>query len=170
VTWLFIRQPKKLTDEEAAELALLCQRSATAQKSYQLTQQFMTMLRLRRGQEFESWLQAVEASHIAELADFAHGLLKDKEAVVAGLTLPYSNGPVEAQVHKRETWSSAPCLAAPNFLYYANAYSMLPDLQSALGHREFFCLCFLFLLGPLLSPTPTRMNNPSFMASSERLY
>jgi transposase len=127
--FLFIREPKKLTEEEGAELALICQRSATAQKSYQLTQQFMTMLRLRRGQECESWLQAVEISHIAELSDFAHSLLKDKDAVVAGLTLPYSNGPVEAQVHKRETWSSAPCLAAPNFRSYANACSMLPDLH-----------------------------------------
>jgi transposase len=99
-TWLFIRDPGDLTTEEQAELALICQRSATAQESYQLTQQFMRMLRLRRGQEFETWLQAVEASHIAELSRFAHSLLKDKEAVVAGLTLPYSNGPVEAQVQK----------------------------------------------------------------------
>jgi len=99
-TWLFIREPKELTTEEQAELALICQRSAMAQRSYQLTQQFMTMLRLRRGQEFEMWLQAVEASHIAELSGFAHSLLKDKDAVVAGLTLSYSNGPVEAQVHK----------------------------------------------------------------------
>ena len=99
-TWLFMRDPGDLTTEEQAELALICQRSATAQESYQLTQQFMRMLRLRRGQEFETWLQAVEASHISELSRFAHSLLKDKEAVVAGLTLSYSNGPVEAQVQK----------------------------------------------------------------------
>ena len=60
----------------------------------------MTILRQRRGQEFEAWLSAVEASHIAELRRFAHGLCKDKDAVVAGLTLSYSNGPVEAQVQK----------------------------------------------------------------------
>lgn len=90
-TWLFIRNPKELSAEEAAELELICQRSATAERSYQLTQQFMTMLRLRRGQEFETWLQAVEASHIPQLSGFAHSLLKDKDAVVAGLTLSYSN-------------------------------------------------------------------------------
>ncbi len=99
-TWLFIRDPKQLTSEKQAELELICQRSETARKTYELTQQFMTMLRLRRGQEFEAWLSAVEASHIPELRRFAHSLLKDKEAVVAGLTLPYSNGPVEAQVQK----------------------------------------------------------------------
>src|SRR5260370_7296495 len=49
-TWLFIRDPKQLTAEKQAELELICQRSETARKTYALTQQFMTMLRLRRGQ------------------------------------------------------------------------------------------------------------------------
>jgi transposase len=99
-TWLFLRDPAQLTAEKQAEVELICQRSETARKTYALTQQFMTMLRLRRGQEFETWLQAVEASHIAELCRFAHSLCQDKDAVVAGLTLSYSNGPVEAQVQK----------------------------------------------------------------------
>jgi transposase len=99
-TWLFIRDPAQLTAEKQAELELICQRSETARLSYALTQQFMTMLRLRRGQEFETWLEAVEASHIVELCRFAHSLCQDKEAVVAGLTTSVSNGPVEAQVQK----------------------------------------------------------------------
>src|SRR6266704_1850966 len=99
-TWLFIQDPKQLSTEKQAELELICQRSETARKTYALTQQFMSMLRLRHGQEFERWLSAVEASQIPELRRFAQGLLKDKSAVVAGLTLSYSNGPVEAQVQK----------------------------------------------------------------------
>jgi transposase len=99
-TWLFIRDPQHLTPEEQAELELICLRSRTARQTYALTQQFMTMLRLRRGQEFEAWVQAVEASHIPELCRFVHSLQRDKEAVVSGLTLSYSNGPVEAQVQK----------------------------------------------------------------------
>jgi transposase len=97
---LFIRDPAQLTTKKQAELELICQRSETARKTYELTQQFMRMLRLRRGQDFEIWLSAVEASQIPELRRFAKGLLKDKSAVVAGLTLSYSNGPVEAQVQK----------------------------------------------------------------------
>jgi len=99
-TWLFIRDPAQLTVEKQAELELICQRSETARLTYALTQQFMSMLRLRRGQEFEGWLSAVEASHIPELRRFAHSLCQDKDAVIAGLTLSVSNGPVEAQVHK----------------------------------------------------------------------
>jgi transposase len=99
-TWLFIRDPKQLTAQKQAEVELICQRSETARQTYELTQQFMSMLRLRRGQDFETWLAAVEASQIPELRRFAQGLLKDRNAVVAGLTLSYSNGPVEAQVQK----------------------------------------------------------------------
>jgi transposase len=100
VTWLFLRDPAQLTAEKQAEVELIWKLSETAHKTYALTQQFMTMLRLRHGQDFETWLQAVEASQIPELHRFAQGLLKDKDAVVAGLTLSYSNGPVEAQVQK----------------------------------------------------------------------
>lgn len=100
VTWLFLRDREQLTAEKQAELELICQRSEMARLTYELTQQFMTMLRLRHGQEFEAWLSAVEASQIPELRRFAQGLLRDKSAVVAGLTLSVSNGPVEAQVQK----------------------------------------------------------------------
>ena len=78
-TWLFIRDPEKLTAEKQAELELICQRSETARMTYELTQQFMTMLRQRRGQEFETWLSAVEASPIPELRRFAHSLCQGQE-------------------------------------------------------------------------------------------
>jgi transposase len=87
-TWLFIRDPKQLTAEKQTALDLICQRSETARQTYELTQQFMTMLRLRRGQDFETWLAAVEASHIAELRRFAHSLCRDKAAVMAGVLAP----------------------------------------------------------------------------------
>ena len=43
-TWLFIRDPAQLTPEKQAELELICQRSETADKTYELTQQFLRML------------------------------------------------------------------------------------------------------------------------------
>jgi transposase len=45
-TWLFIRDPRQLTMRKQAELELICQRSETARKTYELTQQFMSMLAL----------------------------------------------------------------------------------------------------------------------------
>jgi Transposase len=48
-TWMFLRDPKQLTMQKQAELELICQRSETARKTYELTQQFMTMLALASG-------------------------------------------------------------------------------------------------------------------------
>jgi transposase len=58
------------------------------------------MLRDRYGEHLAAWLDAVQNSQIAELQRFAGGILKDYDAVLGGLTWNYSNGPVEAKVHK----------------------------------------------------------------------
>ena len=58
------------------------------------------MVHQREGERLDAWIEAAQASQIPELQHFVNGILKDKDAVVAGLTLPYSNGPVEAQVQK----------------------------------------------------------------------
>jgi transposase len=41
-------------------------------------------------------MTTVEADDLPALHAFVHGLRMDLPAVVAGLTLPYSNGPMEA--------------------------------------------------------------------------
>jgi transposase len=48
---------------------------------------------LRRGRRY--MLNAVGASDLPAVHAFVRGLRKDLSAVVAGLTLPYSNGPIE---------------------------------------------------------------------------
>lgn len=98
--WLFIRAPDRLTSEEQKLLTLIRSASETAEATYGLVQQFLRMVRELRGEGLDVWILAVQASQIPELQHFVSGILKDKEAVVAGLTQPYSNGPVEAQVQK----------------------------------------------------------------------
>ena len=46
------------------------------------------------------WLQAVKESELPELCRFAAGIERDQSAVLAALSLAWSNGPVEAQVQK----------------------------------------------------------------------
>ena len=82
------------------DLTLIRQASSTAETAYGLVQDFLTMVRKRQGEQLDSWIEAVQTSHIPELHRFVAGILKDKDAVVAGLTQIYSNGPVEAQVQK----------------------------------------------------------------------
>jgi len=98
--WLFIREQTTLTTQEQEDLTCIRQASPTAEASYRLVQDFLTMVRKREGERLDTWIEAAQQSAISELHSFVTGLLKDKDAVVAGLTLPYSNGPVEAQVQK----------------------------------------------------------------------
>jgi transposase len=85
---------------EAERVALIRRASALADAAYSLVQAFVGMLRRRQAEQLPAWLEAVQASHLVELQRFAGGILKDYDAVLAGLTWNYSNRPVEAQVHK----------------------------------------------------------------------
>jgi transposase len=51
----------------------------------------------------DDWLAAVGADDQPELHSFATGIRQDKEAVLNGLTLPYSSGRVEGTVNKIKT-------------------------------------------------------------------
>ncbi|MCP1538091.1 transposase [Methylorubrum extorquens] len=60
-----------------------------------LLSRFQTMIRERRRPELDAWIEA-EARSL--LASFAGGLVKDKMAVAAALTEPWSNGQTDGQI------------------------------------------------------------------------
>ncbi|MEV0202377.1 transposase [Nonomuraea sp. NPDC050691] len=57
--------------------------------------EFAANLTQRRGHDLDEWISAVRADDLPALRGFALGLEKHKPAVIAGLTLPYSNGSME---------------------------------------------------------------------------
>jgi transposase len=58
------------------------------------------LLRTRTGEQLDEWLCRVKESRIRELQGFVTGVIRDKAAVKAGLTLPGSLGLVEGKVNK----------------------------------------------------------------------
>ncbi len=58
------------------------------------------MVRERTGEQLDAWLGAVQASHLKAFQSFVTGVQQDKDAVLAGLTLPWSNGPLEGNVNR----------------------------------------------------------------------
>jgi len=75
------------TDQEQEQLALIRAAGAPAETAYGLVQDFLTMVHQREGERLDAWIEAAQASQIPELQHFVNGILKDKDAVVAGLTL-----------------------------------------------------------------------------------
>jgi transposase len=69
-------------------------------QAYTLSQAFLALVRERRGDALEAWMAKAAASGIEALARFAQGLREDLTAITAGLTLPWSNGPVEGHVNR----------------------------------------------------------------------
>jgi transposase len=82
-------------------LTRLCASDEAIAQTYYLVQAFGTLVRDRPGvAQVEQWLAEVERCGVPELRAFAEGLKKDDDAVLAGLTLEWSNGPTEGYVNK----------------------------------------------------------------------
>ena len=92
--------PDELDETQHQELAVIRQASPKAETGYRLAQGFMQMIRERSGHQLNDWLSEAEASQLPEFKSFARGIQQDKAAVLAGLTLPWSNGPLEGHVNR----------------------------------------------------------------------
>lgn len=98
--WWFHLSPERLSAKQQAQLTLLCERNVELATAYQLAQEFSRLLRGLKEEELSGWLKKVYESGIAELVSFAKGLERDEAAVRAGLSLPWSQGPVEGAVNR----------------------------------------------------------------------
>ncbi len=100
VAGLFLRQPDDLHPEQQAYLERLAVADTTLAAAYRLTQAFATLVRERGGDRLDDWLAEADACAVPALQRFATGLRADLDAVRAGLTEVWSNGPTEGFVHK----------------------------------------------------------------------
>jgi transposase len=94
VSWLMTR-PTDLPAHHQEHLRDLLTACAHLSVLAERVKQFASLLTGRRGEDLEAWMTTVDADNLPGLHGFVHGLRMDLPAVTAGLTLPYSNGPIE---------------------------------------------------------------------------
>ncbi len=99
IGWMLTR-PGQLRPEAQVQLDRLCQMDDILAQARELTQGFLGLIRHHNSEGLGSWLKEVRASTIREFLTFARSLERDKAAIVAGLTLPYSTGPVEGHINR----------------------------------------------------------------------
>ncbi|WP_326718282.1 transposase [Streptomyces sp. NBC_00243] len=58
------------------------------------------MLTERQGQRLPDWLDAVRQDDLPSLHTLAAGIDRDRDAVIAGLAMPWNSGPVEGHVNR----------------------------------------------------------------------
>jgi transposase len=103
ITALIMRPGKKLTADEQAQLDRLCQQCDQLATIRNLAHGFTTLVRnrtVKAAQRLDAWVDTATKAGIQQLASFANGLTKDRDAVIAGLSTPWSSGRVEGTVNK----------------------------------------------------------------------
>ena len=93
VAWLLLKQPQEArnyTDE-------LCRRSPQIDQCARLAREFCRMI---REHDVAAWSRWSEEAKTTLLANFARRLCQDEGALLAALQQPWSNGPVEGQIHR----------------------------------------------------------------------
>jgi transposase len=98
VSFVMVGSAATRSAEAQTYLDQLCQMDVGIAQAHALTRGFLTLVRERQGRDLEAWITAATTSGIHALARFARGLREDLAAVTAGLTLAWSNGPVEGQI------------------------------------------------------------------------
>jgi transposase len=100
VTGWIMRRPEALEPEEQTRLQEVLARCPHLDSASAHVAAFAEMLTGLRGDRLEGWIAAVEADDLPGLRSFATGLRRDQQAVINGLTLPYSSGAVEGNVNR----------------------------------------------------------------------
>ncbi|MET8682304.1 ISL3 family transposase [Streptomyces sp. NPDC004647] len=93
-SWIMTR-PENLPDKHRAHLDELLAACPEMMALARLVRAFAQLMAERRGSDLGSWMADVRSAQLPELVPFLNGLDQDREAVLAGLTLPYRNGPTE---------------------------------------------------------------------------
>jgi transposase len=89
-----LRREAQRTAAEAQQRTQLQAQSAEVAEAIDLAQDLTTLVRQRQPAPLEPWLKRAATNTLEAWRRFATGLYEDHEAVKAGVTWPWSTGPV----------------------------------------------------------------------------
>ena len=102
VRWLCLRAPSQLDMVERVAPRDILQDDERLAFGYELLQRFRRLIARRIVRDLDQWLDHAAASELRPFVSLAHGIQLDRAAVVNGLTLPGSTGPVGRFRHQSE--------------------------------------------------------------------
>ncbi|MFD6343103.1 ISL3 family transposase [Streptomyces roseolus] len=97
--WI-LRRPDSLTEPEQLQLKAVRTHCPEINALTRHVRSFATMLTERQGERLPDWLDAVRQDDLPSLHTLAAGISRDRDAVIAGLTLPWNSGVVEGHVNR----------------------------------------------------------------------
>jgi transposase len=97
--WI-LRRPETLPEAEQLLLKTVRTQCPEIDALTRHVRAFAVMLTERQGERLPDWLAAVRQDDLPSLHTLAAGIDRDRDAVIAGLTLPWSSGAVEGHVNR----------------------------------------------------------------------
>lgn len=97
--WI-LRRPTALFEAEQVQLKTVLAHCPELDALTRHVRSFAVMLTERQGELLPDWLDAVRQDDLPSLHTLAAGIDRDRDAVIAGLTLPWSSGVVEGHVNR----------------------------------------------------------------------
>ncbi|MFJ3099568.1 transposase [Streptomyces hydrogenans] len=97
--WI-LRRPDTFTEPEQLQLKGVWTHCPEIDALTRHVRSFATMLTARQGKRLPDWLDAVRQDDLPSLHTLAAGIGRDRDAVIAGLTQPWSSGAVEGHVNR----------------------------------------------------------------------
>ena len=101
--WTVLRPPNRRGSEETALLAILGETAPILAMAVTLAEEFAALVRERKPERLDPWMQRAQDSAVPALQRFAKRLSSDYDAVRAAVTLAWSNGQVEGQINRLKT-------------------------------------------------------------------
>ena len=100
VAALLTKVPQQVSSTQHRYLENFLKVCPAAYKLRKLALQFRAMLRWKRSQRLQPWLEKALASPFSFLGQFARTLRRDLPAVERSIAMPWSNGPLEGQINR----------------------------------------------------------------------
>jgi transposase len=100
VTGWICRHPDNLTDRDTTRLTMILDACPELRTAAELVRSFAAIMTQRHGHRLGEWLACAEQADLPGINRFVNGVTSDLDAVTAGLSLPFSSGPVEGNVNR----------------------------------------------------------------------
>jgi Transposase len=100
ITSWILHDPATLDESEQASLDSVRAHCPHLDALARHVTEFAKILTGRRGEQLDAWMAQASAGDQPDLRSFITGLKRDYQAVLNGLTLPYSSGKVEGNVNR----------------------------------------------------------------------
>lgn len=100
IVWSVMRQKERLSGEQEQLSKAISTIAPETGQVIELAQRFVKMMQMQESEAVDQWFTDTQLCKLAVFQTFASVLQRDREAVRAAMSSPWSNGPVEGHINR----------------------------------------------------------------------